>query len=703
MTHNRTTTINKMTDALVLAMLASGVVGVLPIFDNFLFFSKLTFFFVGTLVTALLYIAYTLSKKTIELKISPLTVPLLLFGVAAVASTFFTNTYPVEALLSFGGVYIATVILSLLGGTIVTADLPKKLLIVASICGAILTVATGAQMIGYGPIQIMNALFGLSYPVSSPFSLAGGTFFALQLLIVALIGIVVEIVVHKHIAKWMLVAMPILVVGAALHIWLVLPGKPDSIVPPSWTGSWSIALDSIRAPKSALIGSGGASYVNMYLKYKPVWLNSLSTWAVSFTQASNVPFTLLVTMGFLGLGTWSLLVWQTARMFRVYTGSAKTMAAMLLATFVLQLCFPTNISILILQAVLFVALFAAQATHLPVFKLQALTMSMDVNGEHTHSSASQKTGFPVYIVSLVLLAGIAFSGYHFGKFALSSMRVMEAAKALGKDDVVGVYDKQQKALQLNQYNDVLRREYALTSLFIASSLSSKTDISETEKQQVAELMQQAVREARSATVLDPQDAENWTTLGRIYQNMIGAVDQADEFAVQAYIQAIANSPTNPNLRIALGGIFLDQKQFQQAATIFQQAVEVKQDFPNAHYNLGYAYAQLGAFDRAKASYQQLLTLLETTGGKDTEDYKKVAAELEEINKVLAEQEKNAPQKTDGQSAPTSSGQVEKSIVDQTLNETDTNIIKSPSGTDISGTQKTNLSEQVILPTPTPGQ
>lgn len=691
----RTTLLKKITDVVVLAMFVFGILGVLPLFDNFMFFSKFLFFVVGTLVTAVLYVLYTLSKKTIEIKVSPLTIPLFLFGISAVASTFFTNNYPVEAILGFGGVYIATIILSLLGGTIVSANLPKKLLLTASVCGVVLTALTGAQMMGYGPIQMINAVFGFTIANNPAFSLAGGSFFALQFLAIVAVGIIVEIIAHKHIAKWMLVVLPILVVGMALNLWTVLPGKPGAITSPSWTGSWSIALDTIRAPKAALIGGGTAAYTNMYLRYKPVWLNSLTTWNVPFSQASDMPFTLLVTMGFLGLGTWLLIVWQTIRMFRAYTGSAKTMAAMLLATFALQLCFPTAISILMIQAVLFVALFAAQTEKLPVFKLQALTMSMEVDSAHTHTSAAQKAAFPVYIMSIIILAGVAYSGFHFSKFALASVKVMEASKALAANDVVATYEKQQQAIQLNQYSDTLRRDYALTNLFIATSLSSKADISEAEKTQVATLLQQAVQEARSATVLDDLDVENWAVLARIYQNMIGSVDQADQFAVQAYIQAIANDPTNPALRIALGGIFLDQKQYQQAASIFQQAVDVKQDYANSHYNLAYALKQLGAYKDAQTTYKNLITLLESSGAKDTPEYETVKKELAEVDKMVAEQEKAAA-KNGGTKTNPSAADLNKqpSIVDQNLGQSDTNIIKSPSEGELPVTQETNLSKEV---------
>ncbi len=694
--------LRKIADITILAVFVVGVLGIFPFFDNFLYFSKYLTLTVGTLVTAVLYVLYTLAKRTIEIKISPLTVPLFFFGLAAIASSFFTNAYPVEALLGLGGAYISLSLLSLFAGSIVTEHLPKKLLFAAGFVGVVLTIGIGTQFIGFGPVQLLNALFSLSLPSSAAFSVAGGSFFALQVLVITCVGIIAEIVAHKRIEKWMLVVLPILIVGVLLHVWTILPGKDGALVSPSWAASWSIALDSIRQPKAALIGGGAASYGNYYLRFKPVWLNSLSTWNIPFTQASNLPFTLIVTMGFFGLGSWLLLAWQSVRMFRSYTGTAKTMSAMLVSVFILQLCFPTSITILVVQAVLFVAAFAARTEKLPVFKLQALTMSMEVESGQTHSTSAQKASFPVYIVSTVLLAGIAFSGYYLGRFTLSEMHSMEASKAISKNDIVTAYEQQQQAIQLNPYSDVLRRNYALTNLFIASSLSTKADISDAEKSQVAELLQQAVREARTATMLDDLDVENWGVLARMYQNMIGVADQSDQFAVQAYVQAINTDPTNPSLRLALGGLFLEKKQYQQAASIFKQAVDIKQDLPNAQYNLAYTLEKLEAHADAQAVYKNLLTLLESTGNTQTAEYAKVKEEYDAVTKLVDAAEKAAAKNAPAQTGTPAQGtKTTPSILDQNIDTTSSEVPTQPTGIELSPDQQTRLSQEVASPSPSP--
>lgn len=172
----------------------------------------------------------------------------------------------------------------------------------------------------------------------------------------------------------------------------------------------------------------------------------------------------------------------------------------------------------------------------------------------------------------------------------------------------------------------------MTNLLIAIALSNKVDATEQNQQQVGELLQQAIREAQAATMLDPGDTNNWITLATIYENMIGATDEAPEWAVQAYVRAIETNPMDPNLRIALGGIFLGQEQFGQAAGIFEQAINIKPDYANSYYNLANALKQLNQLEQAKAAYQQVLALIDP----NTDDYTQVALELEELEELIAQ-------------------------------------------------------------------
>lgn len=687
------TVLRTTANILLLATIASAILLVLPITDNFLFQSKYYSFVFLTLLLGIVYVLHSLRRGAVEIVLSPFAGTLAVFGGAVLASTFFTSNYPVESLLGFGGVYLAMILFVLFSGSAVDTAGAKKIIPTLAISASVLTLMAVIQMIGYGPANVINQITGLSMPTNISFSLSSSPFIALQIIGVALVAVIIDIVSKKNISKFAAITLPILVIGLGIHIWAILPGKPAALVLPAWEASWSVALDTIRTPKAALIGMGPDSYVNMYTRFKPVWVNTTPNWSLSFTQGSNVPLTLLATTGFIGLISWLVVVYTAYKTMKTgSTPEGRAFATTLFASFIMQFFIPANIVILALQAVLIVGVILSERNKYGVLKFQALAMSIEKKIAEAIPAISRQSALPVYMTAGALLIAILVLTYMTGQTYAASMAAFSASKALSENDAVKVYEQQQKAVALNPYLDSYRRQYAATNLLIATSLANKADATDADKEQVAELLQQAVREAQSATLLDQYDVQNWAILAQIYQNMIGAVEEADQFSVQAYVQAIQNDPTNPSLRVSVGGIFLGQKQYQNALSLFNQAIEIKPDFQNAYYNAAFTLKQLEAFPQAKEAYEKLLPLMDPA----SEDYATVTKELEEVNKIVEEQIE-----------ATKSGQLNKSasnsLLEQNLQDS-TESINAPvnDDVDLSGSETTPLGQEVAAsPTPSP--
>ncbi len=677
------TLISTISNYLVLATLVLSVVLILPISDDFVTQTKMLIFFIGTFLLGVSFVIYSIQKKTIEFVLSPITIPLIVFGVAMAASTFFTNNYPVEALYRFGGAFLLMLGFVLFASTTTNKKLGDLLLPVAGVTSAVLTLFSITQIFKFGPANLLNTLTGLQIPTDLSFNVAVNSLFAFQFLVITAVGLAAYSVLKKNITQMTAVLFPIILCGIAVLGWSLLPGKPGAQVIPSWNSSWSVALDTIRSPRAALIGGGPASYNNLYTRFKPVWVNSTTQWEYSFNQASNMPLTLLTTTGFIGLITWLIVVFRVFKLSRTTRDpETKVIAIMLLTSIFFQLILPTHIIILIIQAVLFVALIASMHGSLPVMRFQALTMTMDTQDNPFNAPAKQ-VAFPIYFTAAIIIAILAASGYFVGRAYAASVAFFDSAKAAEAEDIVTAYEKQQQAVTLNPYLDSYRRQYAITNLTIASALAQKTDITEAEKEQVGQLLQQAVREARSAVLLDPLDAQNTIVLAQVYQNMIGAAEQAEEFALQAYVQSIENDPTNPGLRVSLGGLLLGQEKFSEAANVFNQAITIKRDFPLAYYNLAYTLVQLKDYENAKVAYQALLPLLDPT----SEDYTKVTEELAEVEKMIAAMPK-PPADEAGTGQPTGQGQATQtggttspSLLDSSL-ENSNDVISNPSDAEL---------------------
>ncbi len=604
---------------------------VVPFTPDFVGLSKVYIaLFLATIIMFLYGLQVVVSRK-IEWVRSPLTWPLVIFGLVVALSTFLTASYPVEGLLGMGGIYLGFVVVALMGGSL----LPKRsrydqVLWSLMILGAVLTLSSLTSFFGFGPEVALNYLFKLDLPTKSlAFNLAGSTLVALQIVLLGLVAAVIELKrglmkKESRTSAFSVMFLAVLILGLSLYVWALLPGKETSFVSQPVMAGWSVALDVMRVPKSALLGVGPEGYINAYQRFKPLWMNGQPQWAVAYIQSTIPLFTVLTNFGILGVVTWLLLLVKGVKLALKPKSGNRELAWLVGFGFVLMFFFPLNAVVLMLIGLLIAVFTASQRSASNTLMLEPLIVfSKD-------QRFLSKKNWPKIAVGggVMVLAGVLF--YLLTQSYLAFYFIYQSQKAVAANDGVKAYRSVVKAIKLNPYLDVFRRQLALLDVTLASTLANKADLTDNDQQQIAQLLQEAANEAKAASVLDPLDWRNWQVLAQVYQSMIGVAKDADQWAVQAYIQAIRNNPLNPDLRIALGGIFFAQKDFVQAANVFQQAVNVKPDLPNGYYNLANALKEAGQLEQAKQAYEALLKLLKP----ETEDYIKASKELKEVEAQL---------------------------------------------------------------------
>jgi cytochrome c-type biogenesis protein CcmH/NrfG len=141
-------------------------------------------------------------------------------------------------------------------------------------------------------------------------------------------------------------------------------------------------------------------------------------------------------------------------------------------------------------------------------------------------------------------------------------------------------------------------------------------LAEQNRATITTLIQQSIAEAKSTVALNPLRAGNWEILGQTYRSIAPLAQGADAFAAQSYRQAIALDPLNPNLRIALGGLYYAAENYETAIDIFELAVSAKADHANARFNLAFALNEAGELDRAIAEMTAVLSLITNKEGQD---------------------------------------------------------------------------------------
>lgn len=386
-----------------------------------------------------------------------------------------------------------------------------------------------------------------------------------------------------------------------------LPGKPQSPSFPTTRNSWEITVDTLK--NNPLWGAGPANYLTAFNLYRPVSYNQTDLWPVRFTTASNFIFTLITETGFAGLIAFAFILLTFYKNFTFDRRNGENLIEKIsFAVLVVLLAILPGSPLLFLPLLLILALISKSENKMYI---------MDF-----HSPV------PAIVVGIILLSGVLAMDGMAIKFTRAEVSFKRALESLSKNDAKSTYDHMQKAIALNPRVDRYHASLAQVNMAIASSLASNKDITDADKETVTQLVQGAIAEGKSTVSLNPQRSGNWEVLGQIYRSIMPFAQGADQFAIQTFTQAVALDPTNPNLRISLGGIYYALGQYDNAIESYKLATLAKPNLPNAHYNLAVAYREKKDYDKAINEMNAVLSLV----AKNSEDYDIAQKTLDEIKK-----------------------------------------------------------------------
>ncbi|MCX6730709.1 MAG: hypothetical protein NTZ55_02590 [Candidatus Roizmanbacteria bacterium] len=292
-----------------------------------------------------------------------------------------------------------------------------------------------------------------------------------------------------------------------------------------------------------------------------------------------------------------------------------------------------------LVSIYFVGAFLLTPPSFLLFFLLFVWIGME-QSHHRNKEVSIDFGeiIPAYaLIILVGLVGIGGGCFMLGKLYMSEYMFQ---KSLTNNNLKSVYETMRTAVSYNPYNERMRTNFAQVHLLIANTIAGRTtkneqgqpQLSETDRQTVSQAIQAAIDEAKAVVSLNPNKATNWELLATVYRSIAGVVQGADTWTVSAYQRAIVLDPQNPSYRLGLGGVLYGYKQYDDASRLFEQAVALKPDWPNAEYNYAWAEYQKGDYTKAATAMQACVSLLNPS--KDAADYKKAVADLEEFKKKI---------------------------------------------------------------------
>jgi len=377
--------------------------------------------------------------------------------------------------------------------------------------------------------------------------------------------------------------------------------------------SWSIATESLKY--RPLQGVGIGNYLQAFNWWKPVTFNAKQNWQGIFNWGANTGLQVWTELGLIGLlmGILALSAFkkeqknQRDRVMVIFLGI-----------------------LLVLTPINFVALWLI---------MWLVTKNIDTKEVRVVLRVGEKgnNAGPV-ILAVLVVGGAIFGGYWGVRILMGEIYLRNSLVAAAKNDGNGTYNWQIRAIGINPNNAEYRQIYSQTNMALAGTILAKTDLTETDKEQASTLIQQAVREAKAAVALDGGNAIYWNNLATIYRQLVGTIEGAADWSFQAYSQAIALDPNNPNLKLDFGGLLYAAGMYEDASRIFEQVVTLKPDLANGWYNLAYSEKKLNKLALAINHLNQAVSLVPVNSG----DYDKASKELadwkEEYDALVRQQQ-----------------------------------------------------------------
>lgn len=632
----------------------AGVLLILPLFfltnttDAFIL-PKQTLIIGATLLLLLFWGTKSFIEGKISFRSSPFNFPIFLFGAAILGSSLLSpNLYgsliqavPVITVLLFSFVMINTISSR------------------SAFNVALSALAIGAVLSSIISILYYFQIYALPFPSiqSQDFTTLGSPVQHIAYLIPVLIlssFFVIRRAKEESIAKLItrdygiaihVVSSILILAGIALTVYKIMSAEIKPVILPVQHG-FQIAInslsDSARTLESFLIGSGYGTFFTDFTRFRDVSFNTLDRmWSQPFAFSSSYFFELVATTGVIGALAFLFI---GLRLLKSRTKDINPLFTAVAISFIVAFLIPYSFTLVVLLFTLLAFyityLYLDDAkdvydSHISLVAFQKGLISFDENARTKNSPIL--TG----LLAILIIALVGFIGWQTTNYVRSDLKFAQSLVLANTGAAQEVYDLQRESIEIFPYKSEYYRIFSQLNLALANSLVANIpqgeEPSQEAQQNILVLLQQSINTARQAVAIAPLTSTNWENLGRVYRSLIGVGENAEQFAIASINQAIALNPTDPRLRIELGGIYYQFQEFDQAQTHFQTATQLKPNYANAYYNLGHALEEQGELVLALQQYQIVRALVQD----NEQSLNAIEAEIEALTQLIGEEQQEA--------------------------------------------------------------
>ena len=318
-------------------------------------------------------------------------------------------------------------------------------------------------------------------------------------------------------AMFLLVSLGVLALNPYFS---VLPHKTSELTL-AQKPSFEISLNALK--KNPVLGSGPGTFSYNFLKYRAIDENTNLN-GISFNRAGSKFLTDLAEIGILGIVAFfillNLVIFFGAKFFSKKDSKQRGTELDLALIFGLFLFFLAQ------SLAIFLYSWSLTLNFIYFFTIACLLgVGVKRRKEYEFNFRFKKTVFVIlFLTAVILISGVLF---------LEGQRVVAETNYYSAITFLNNGQIDEALLKLKQ--DL-------------SGIKDPNSISEEQKNNLQQLVADSINSSKRATDLNQNNAGNWLARGYVYQNLIGLMDSAQDWAINSYNKAFELDPQNSDIQ-----------------------------------------------------------------------------------------------------------------------------------------------------------
>lgn len=407
-------------------------------------------------------------------------------------------------------------------------------------------------------------------------------------------------------------------------------------VRPSWGGT----IDIIKNVYSndMIFGSGPNTFQYDWLKFKPVGVNSTYFWNSLFGAGIGIIPTAFAITGLVGGLLWivfvvSLLVLAFKLLWARMPNDAIRFVS--LTTVFITMYFVLLLILYVPQTVILAFAFMFAGILLSVARNLNVVQTIKISGQ-----SNSTTNFVLTIGIVIAISISAIFTFVIADKLYVTNQINMAVKSIQENKVTNAKEYIQKAIKFNFLGKDERPYFLLTQISmrkINDLLKEKEQGTETFKKNVKTAIENLVLNAKKMVEANPKNYANYVGLGDIYGQLIQLGTQgAYDASISAYKQALALSPKDPSIPLAMARSAFLAGKIDEAKKYANLSLKLKPNYTDAYYLLSQIAIKSKKLDEAIKNTESAVLLSPNNTGLlfqlgvllySNKDYKKSAQVL----------------------------------------------------------------------------